>query len=278
MLERLKNLFGTKNNMSFLDHLESLRWHIIRSVIVLCIITAIMFFFNDFIFNTVLFGPTKPTFFTYRALCHLSRTLNWGGDLCMNQVNITLINTVMAGQLMMSIWGTFIAALVVTIPYMLWELWRFIKPALKEKELKSARGFVAISSLLFLIGAAFSYYVIVPWTVTFLSSFRMSGTDVKNYIDVRSYISMVTTLVLWSGVIFELPVVSYILTSIGLISPAFLKKYRRHAAVVILVVAALIAPPDVASQVIVSIPLFILFEVSIFVSKYAERKKRLKTP
>jgi sec-independent protein translocase protein TatC len=204
--------------------------------------------------------------------------LNLGGDLCMNQVNITLINTVMAGQLMMSIWGTFIAALVLTIPYMLWELWRFIKPALKDRELKSARGFVAISSLLFLMGAAFSYYVIVPWTVTFLSSFRMSGTDVKNYIDVRSYISMVTTLVLWSGVIFELPVVSYILTSIGILSPAFLKKYRRHAAVVILVVAALIAPPDVASQVIVSIPLFILFEVSIFVSKYAERKKRLKTP
>lgn len=277
MFDRLRNLFGTKNNMSFLDHLESLRWHIIRSVIVLCLVTGVMFFFNDFIFNTILFGPTKPNFLTYRALCHLSRTLNLGVDLCMKQVNITLINTVMAGQLMMSIWGTFIAALIVTIPYMLWELWRFIKPALKEKELKSARGFVATSSLLFLIGAAFSYYIIVPWTVTFLSSFRMSGTVVQNYIDVRSYISMVTTLVLWSGVIFELPVVSYILTSIGLISPAFLRKYRRHAAVVILVVAALIAPPDVASQVIVSIPLFVLFEVSILVSKYAERKKKLKT-
>jgi sec-independent protein translocase protein TatC len=277
MLERLRNLLGTKKNMSFLDHLESLRWHIVRSVLVLCIVTAVMFFFNDFIFNTILFGPTKPTFLTYRALCHLSRILNLGVDLCMKQVNITLINTVMAGQLMMSIWGTFIAALVVTIPYMLWELWRFIKPALKEKELKSARGFVAVSSFLFLIGAAFSYYVIVPWTVTFLSAFRMSGTVVQNFIDVRSYISMVTTLVLWSGVIFELPVVSYILTSIGIISPAFLKKYRRHAAVVILVVAALIAPPDVASQIIVSIPLFVLFEVSIFVSKYAERRKRLKT-
>jgi len=195
----------------------------------------------------------------------------------MQKVDITLINTIMAGQLMMSIWGTFIAALIATIPYILWELWRFIKPALKDKELKSARGFVAISSLLFLIGALFSYYIIVPWTVTFLSRFRMSGPVVKNFIDVRSYISMVTTLVFWSGIIFELPIVSYILTSIGLISPTFLKKYRRHAAVVILVVAALIAPPDVASQIIVSIPLFILFEVSIFVSKYVERKKRLKT-
>ncbi len=276
MLERLKNIFGTNNNMTFLDHIESLRWHIIRSVLVLCVVTGVMFFYNDFVFNTVLFGPTKPTFYTYHALRHLSRVFHLGIDINMNP-NINLINTVMAGQLMMSIWGTFIAALIVTIPYILWELWRFIKPALKEKELKSARGFVAISSLLFLTGALFSYYIIVPWTVTFLSSFRMSGAVVQNFIDVRSYISMVTTLVLWSGVIFELPVVSYILTSIGIISPAFLKKYRRHAAVVILVVAALIAPPDVASQVIVSIPLFILFEVSIFVAKYAERKKRLKT-
>jgi sec-independent protein translocase protein TatC len=276
MLERLKKLFGTNNNMSFLDHLESLRWHVIRIVLVLCVVTAVMFFYNDFIFKTVLFGPTQPNFFTYRALHHLSKVLHLGVDLSMSP-NLNLINTVMAGQLMMSIWGTFIAALIVTVPYMLWEFWRFIRPALKEKELKSARGFVAISSFLFLTGALFSYYIIVPWTVTFLSSFRMSGAVVQNFIDVRSYISMVTTLVLWSGVIFELPVVSYILTSIGIISPTFLKKYRRHAAVVILVVAALIAPPDVASQVIVSIPLFILFEVSIFVSKYAERKKKLKT-
>ncbi len=276
MLERLKNLFGTNNNMTFLDHIESLRWHIIRSVLVLCVVTAVMFFYSDFIFHTILFGPTQHTFLTYRVLCHLSKVFHLGDDLCITP-NVNLINTVMAGQLMMSIWGTFIAALIVTIPYIIWELWRFIKPALKDKELKSARGFVAISSLLFLTGALFSYYIIVPWTVTFLSSFRMSGAVVQNFFDVRSYISMVTTLVLWSGVIFELPVVSYILTSIGIISPAFLKKYRRHAAVVILVVAALIAPPDVASQVIVSIPLFILFEVSIFVSKYAERKKRLKT-
>lgn len=263
--------------MTFLDHLESLRWHVIRSVLVLCVVTAVMFFFNNFIFQTVLFGPTKPTFFTYRALCHLSRVLHLGVDSSMIEPNMTLINTVMAGQLMMSIWGTFIAALIVTIPYILWEIWRFIKPALKEKELKSARGFVAISSLLFMTGALFSYYVIVPWTVAFLSKFRMSGAVVQNFIDVRSYISMVTTLVLWSGVVFELPVISYILTRIGIISPAFLKKYRRHAAVVILVVAALIAPPDVASQVIVSIPLFILFEVSIFVSKYAEKKRLAKS-
>jgi sec-independent protein translocase protein TatC len=262
--------------MTFLDHLESLRWHIIRSAIVLAVVTGVLFFYNDFIFDTVLFGPTKPSFLTYRALCHLSKVFHLGDNLCMDKVNITLINTVMAGQLMMSIWGTFIAALIVTIPYILWELWRFLKPALKPNELKSARGFVAVSSLLFIIGILFCYFIIVPWTVNFLSRFRMSGPTVQNYIDVRSYISMVTTLVLWTGVIFELPVVSYILTNIGILSSAFLKKYRRHAVVVILIVAALIAPPDVASQIIVSIPLFLLFEVSIFVSKYVEKRKRIK--
>lgn len=277
MFDRLKNILGGNKNMTFLDHLESLRWHVIRSALVLTIATTVLFFFNDFIFDKILFGPIKPNFLTYRALCYLSGKLHLGTDLCMDKVDLKLINTAMAGQLMMSIWGTFIAALVVSIPYILWELWRFIKPALKEKELKSARGFVAVSSVLFLIGVLFSYYIIVPWTVNFLSRYRMSGPNVENYIDVRNYISLVTTLVIWTGVIFEMPVLSYILTNIGIISPGFLKKYRRHAIVVILVVAALIAPPDVASQIIVSIPLFLLFEVSIFVSKYVEKKKQLKT-
>src|ERR1700722_8338582 len=129
MIERFKNLFGSKNNMNFLDHLETLRWHIIRSAIALVIVTTVFFFYSDFIFDTVLFGPTKPGFLTYRALCHLSKLLHLGTDLCMDKININLINTAMAGQLMMSIWGTFVAAIVVTIPYMLWELWRFIKPA-----------------------------------------------------------------------------------------------------------------------------------------------------
>ena len=279
MSDNAENISPKKKNMSFLDHLEALRWHLIRSVIALVIVTSILFFYSDFVFDTVLFGPTKPGFLTYRVLCKLSHLLHMGDTLCVQtKVQFKLINTEIWGQLTMYMWGTFIAGFILTMPYLLWELWKFISPALKPKELKTTRGFVLAASLLFLTGVAFSYFIIVPWTVNFLNDFRLSnGTDVQNLFNIGSYVSTVTTLVLWIGVVFELPVVTYILTSIGLVSSAFLKKYRKHSVVVVLIVAALIAPPDVASQVFVSIPLYLLFEVSIFVAKYVERRKQQKT-
>lgn len=276
MFERVKKFLGNNKQMSFLDHLEALRWHIMRSVIALTIITSVLFFYSDFIFDTILFGPTHPDFITYRALCKLAGLVHVDALCVQSKIKFTLINTQMWGQLTMYMWGTFIAGLILTIPYILWEIWKFIAPALKANELKYARGFVLVASLLFLLGVAFAYFIIVPWTVNFLNDFRMSKTQIDNMLNVSSYVSTVTTLVVWMGVIFELPMVTYILTSIGLISPAFLKKYRKHAVVAVLIVAALIAPPDVASQVFISIPLYLLFEVSIFVSKYAERRKTAK--
>lgn len=276
MFERVKKFFGNNKGMSFLDHLEALRWHIMRSVIALTVITTVLFFYSDFIFDDILFGPTKPDFITYRALCKLAHLLHVDALCVQNKIRFTLINTQMWGQLTTYMWGTFIAGLILTIPYILWEIWKFIAPALKENELKYARGFVLMASFLYLLGAAFAYYIIVPWTVNFLNNFQLSKTNIPNYLTIGSYVSTVTTLVVWMGVIFELPIVTYILTSIGLISASFLKKYRKHAVVIVLIVAALIAPPDVASQVFISIPLYLLFEVSIFVSKYAERKKAIK--
>jgi sec-independent protein translocase protein TatC len=277
MFERIKKFFGNNKQMSFLDHLEALRWHIMRSVIALAVITTVLFFFSDFIFDTILFGPTKPNFITYRALCKLSELLHLGNTLCVeNKVQFNLINTQMWGQLTMYMWGTFIAGFILTVPYVLWEIWKFTAPALKPTELKYARSFVLVASLLFMLGVCFAYFIIVPWTVNFLNDFHMSKTQINNLLNVSSYVSTVTTLVVWMGVIFELPVVTFILTSIGLISPAFLKKYRKHSVVIVLIVAALIAPPDVASQIFISIPLYLLFEVSIFVSKYAERRKTAK--
>jgi sec-independent protein translocase protein TatC len=262
--------------MSFLDHLEALRWHLLRSVIALLVVTSLLFFCSDFIFDTVLFGPTHTDFITYRVLCKLSHVFHIDALCVQSKIKFTLINTQMWGQLTMYMWGIFIAGFIITIPYILWEIWKFVAPALKNNELKYARGFVLMASLLFMIGVAFAYFIIVPWTINFLNDFRMSQTSVQNLLNVSSYISTVTTLTVWMGAIFELPMLSYILTSIGLISPAFLKKYRKHSIVIVLIVAALIAPPDVASQVFVSIPLYVLFEVSIFVSKYAERKKAAK--
>lgn len=278
MFERVKKFFGNNKQMSFLDHLEALRWHIMRSVIALTIITSVLFFYSDFIFDTVLFGPTHSNFITYRVLCKLSQIFHLGDSLCVqNRVQFNLVNTQMWGQLTMYMWGTFIAGLILTIPYILWEIWKFIAPALKPVELKYARGFVFMASFLFLLGVAFAYFIIVPWTVNFLNDFRMSKTQINNLLNVSSYVSTVTTLVVWMGVIFELPMVTFILTSIGLISSGFLRKYRKHAVVIVLIVAALIAPPDVASQVFISIPLYLLFEVSIFVSKYAENRKTAKS-
>jgi|SRR6185437_13952198 len=276
MFERVKKFFGNNKQMSFLDHLEALRWHIMRSVIALVVITTVLFFYTDFLFDTILFGPTKPGFITYRALCKLSGILHIDALCVQSKIKFTIINTQMWGQLTMYMWGTFVAGLILTIPYILWEIWKFIAPALRQSELKYARGFVLVASLLFLLGVAFAYFIIVPWTVNFLNDFQLSKTPIPNYLNISSYVSTVTTLVVWMGVIFELPMVSFILTSIGLISSGFLKKYRKHAVVGVLIVAAFIAPPDVASQVFISIPLYLLFEVSIFVSKYAERRKNAK--
>jgi sec-independent protein translocase protein TatC len=275
MAESVENSSPSKKSMSFLDHLEALRWHIIRSVIALTVVTSVLFFYSDFLFDTILFGPTKPGFITYRALCRLSDMLHLGNALCVKtQARFKIVNTEMWGQLTMYMWGTLIGGLIITMPYILWEIWRFIRPALKPRELKHSRGFVIAASFLFLLGVCFSYFIIVPWTVNFLSTFKLSsGTDIDNLYNIRSYVSTVTTLVLWIGVIFELPMITYILTSIGIISSSFLKKYRKHSIVGVLIVAALIAPPDVASQVFISIPLYLLFEVSIFVSKYAEKRK-----
>jgi sec-independent protein translocase protein TatC len=276
MAENNENISAApKKKMSFLDHIEALRWHLIRSVIALLVITTILFFYSDFIFDTILFGPTKPTFITYRALCKLSEFLHLGDALCVKTTaQFKIVNTEIWGQLTMYMWGTFIAGFILTMPYILWEVWRFISPALKPKEIRSTRGFVFAASFLFLLGVCFSYFIIIPWTVNFLGSFKLSsGTNVENLFNISSYVSTVTTLILWIGVIFELPMVTYILASIGIISSAFLKKYRKHSVVVVLIVAALIAPPDVASQVFISIPLYLLFEVSIFVAKYAEKRK-----
>jgi len=271
-----ENIPTPKKSMSFLDHLEALRWHIMRSAIALVVVTSVLFFYSDFVFDTILFGPTKPSFITYRVLCKLSEWLHLGSSLCVKTSGqFKIVNTEIWGQLTMYMWGTFIGGFILTMPYILWELWRFISPALKPKELRYTRGIVLGASMLFLLGVAFSYFIIVPWTVTFLNSFKLSsGTQVENLFNISSYVSTVTTLILWIGVIFELPMVTYILTSIGFLSPAFLKKYRKHSVIAVLIVAALIAPPDVASQVFISIPLYLLFEVSILVSKFAEKRQK----
>jgi sec-independent protein translocase protein TatC len=259
------------SEMSFLDHLEALRWHLIRSAVVIVVMLIVAFMNKSFVFDTVVFGPMRSDFISYRILCRMAEKFSL--DLCITDFGFTLIATELAAQFTTHIWVSFIAALIVGFPYLAWELWRFVKPALTVKELKYTRGVVFFVTVLFISGVLFGYYLLAPLSINFLGTYQVSES-VKNTITINSYISILTTLTLASGLVFQLPVVVFFLSKIGIITPKFMRTYRRHAMVVILIVAALITPsPDVSSQLLVATPLFLLYELSIFISGYVTRKQ-----
>jgi sec-independent protein translocase protein TatC len=269
--------FSRKNNdngeMSFLGHLEALRWHLFRSVVVVVVMAIVLFFFKEFLFDQVLLAPKNPEFLTYKVLCSLGKKLNLGEELCITVIPFTLISTDLSAQFTTHMWVAFIAGLVVSFPYVVWEIWRFVKPALSDKEKNYARGIVFYTSFLFLTGVLFGYYIITPMTVNFLGSYQVSET-VKNTITLDSFISTVTTMTLISGIVFELPVVVYFLTKVGILTPLFMRTYRRHAVVVILILAAVITPTsDATTLMMVAIPLYVLYEISILVSSYVLKEK-----
>lgn len=257
--------------MHFLDHLEALRWHLVRSAIAIVILALVAFLNTEILFDQIILGAKSPDFLTYRVLCQLSDRFNV--DMCIREVPFILINIDISGQFTTHIYTSFIAGFILGFPYLIWELWRFIKPALSKKELNYSRGIVFFSSLLFLSGVLFGYYIISPLSINFLGSYQISSM-VANQITLSSFISTVTMLTLSSGVVFELPVVIYFLSKIGIVTPSFLRTYRRHAMVIILIIAALITPsPDISSQILVAIPLFILYEIGIGVSAMVLRNK-----
>ena len=263
------------NEMSFLDHLEELRWHLIRATAVVVILGFAAFLMKDFIFNTLLFGPKQPDFPTYRFFCFLSQKLGFEGAFCSTEPLFILQSREMAGQFSAHIWTSIWAGFIIGFPYVLWEIWRFIGPGLYDNERKNARGFIFIASFLFFLGVLFGYYIVAPLSINFLGSYTVSD-EVTNQIDLSSYIAIVRSSVIACGLIFELPILIYFLTRIGLVTPEFLKKYRKVASVLVLIVSAVITPPDVASQIIVSIPILILYEVSIHISRFVLRGERKK--
>jgi len=257
--------------MSFLEHLEVLRKHLIRSIIFIIVFAAAAFIFKDFVFNKILLAPKMPDFFTNAAMCKLGRF--FGTDaICINSKPLSIINIKMTGQFMTHITVSLIAGIIVAFPFIFNEFWQFLKPALKKNEIKHGRGAVFFASLLFLLGALFGYYVIVPLSLNFLGTYSVSG-DVVNKINLNSYIQTFTSIILASAVVFELPILIFFLSKTGLVTPEFLKKYRKHSLVVILALSALITPPDVFSQILVSLPLWILYEAGIGISKRVEKKK-----
>lgn len=259
------------DEMSFVEHLEALRWHIIRSLVAVVLVAIVAFLNRHIVFDVIVLAPKNPDFFSYQALCWLSNNLSLGDALCITNIDFMLQNVDMAGQFLTHMKVSFVAGIIVAFPYIFWEFWRFVRPALYEKEQKSARGLVFVCSTLFLAGVAFGYFIITPFSVNFLGNYQVSE-QVYNEINLGSFISIITMISLASGIIFELPVASYLLSKIGLLTPAFMKKYRKHAFIVILILSAVITPPDITSQIIISIPIVILYEVSIWISKRVNDK------
>ena len=254
-----------KQNQSFLDHLEVLRWHLIRSFIAILLFTVTAFLFPEILFDEIIFAAKDSTFATYRFFCWMSETLNFGQALCINEMPFELMNINMSGQFSTHIISSVIAGFILSFPYVFWEMWCFVKPALHSNEKRYSKGVVFYTSLLFTIGVLFGYYAVAPLSIQFLGNYQVSP-EVANQINLNSYISTVTTVCLANGVVFLLPVLIYFLSKLGFITPDFLRRYRRHAIVMLMIMAAVITPPDIMSLILVTFPLMLLYEVSIKVS------------
>ncbi len=263
------------NEMSFLDHLEELRWHLIRSTLAIVIVGIVAFTMSGFIFDSIIFTLTKMDFPTYEFFCRAATFIGIDSDFCADELPFTIQNRTMGGQFSADIWTSIWAGFIISFPYVLYEMWKFISPGLYEKERKNSRGFIIIASLLFFLGVLFGYYVVAPLSIHFLGTYRVSEM-VVNEIDISSYISALRTSVIACGILFELPIIIFFLTKVGLITPEIMRKYRKIALVIVLILSAVITPPDVTSQIIVAIPVVILYQISIYISKIALKREAKK--
>ncbi len=263
-----------KGEMTFLQHLEELRWHIIKALLAVIVFSVVAFIYKSVVFDTILMGPSNENFWTNRMLCELGHRVN-APSLCINRTPLVLQNNQVSGMFLAHIKISIIAGLVLAFPFVFWQFWRFIRPALYQNEKQHTTGAIFYISFLFLLGVIFGYYLITPLSINFLYNYKVSEV-VRNIPTLSSYVSLITSIVLASGILFELPVLVYFLSRIGLITPVFLKRYRRHAVIVILLVAGIITPPDIFSQIMVSLPLLLLYEVSIVISRRVEKKREIE--
>jgi len=265
-----------EKEMSFLDHLEELRWHLIRSFSAIAIFSIAAFLSKTLVFHTIILGPSRPDFWTYRMLCRLGELLG-SSAICIDSLAFIIQSRQMTGQFTMHITSSFVIGLILTFPYAFWEIWRFVKPGLYPKERKAARGATFYVSTLFMLGVTFGYFIMTPISVNFLASYSLDPS-IANEFDIISYVSTVTTLVLASGILFQMPVVTYFLTTAGLIGPSLMRQYRKHAIIVILMLGAMLTPPDPFSQILIALPLIGLYQISIAISAMVDRKKEKSLP
>ncbi len=270
-----RNNGSEQSEMSFIDHLEELRKHIIRSILAILIFGIVIFVYRDWVFDYIITGPIHADFISYRALCDFSHWAHLGDVLCMPPVKVDMQTTTFAGQFLSSITMSLVGGIIIAFPYIFWEFWRFIKPALKERELKNTRFIIFWVSFFFFCGAAFGYFLLGPFTFNFLAGFQLGTKGVLvTRPTLTDYLDNLTNLILGCGIAFELPVLAYLLTKIGLITPSYLRRTRKYAVVIILIAAAIITPsPDWMSQLIVFLPLFFLYELSIIISARVSKEQ-----
>jgi sec-independent protein translocase protein TatC len=276
LLERKNENAGVEGDeMSFVDHLEELRWHIIRAVLAILICAIVVFVYIDPIMDMVVFGPIEKGFVTYDFLCKLGHRLMNSDVLCLPVPNIQMQTTTFGGQFISSLTIAFVVGVIIAFPYVFWELWRFVKPALRPNELKNTRGAIFFVTFFFMLGVAFGYFLLAPFTFSFLSNYKIGTANIIETKPVlNDYIDNLVDITVGAGLAFELPVISFVLTRIGLITPKFLKEYRKYAYVALLVIAAIITPsPDWMSQMIVVLPLILLYEFSIVISRRVARNQ-----
>lgn len=262
-----------EKEMSFFDHIEELRWHLVRAVLSIVVVGVVVFLAKDFVFNTVIFGPRNEGFWSYRGVCNLSELLGMGTTLCMTPTDFQIIATEFGERFIVHLKVSAILGFVVAFPYVFYQFWSFIAPGLYDEERKAARGVVFICSSLFILGVLFGYFIISPFAVNFLAGYAIEGVSATT--SLSSYVGYMTMFTVPTGIVFELPVVVYFLAKVGLVTAEFMRSYRRHAIVVILIMAALITPPDVVTQFLIGIPLYFLYEVSILIAKRVEKKNEL---
>ncbi len=256
----------SKKELSFIDHLEALRWHIFRASIAILIGALLAFIFKPFVFDRLIFGPASPDFPTFKFLCSLSKKVSMGNAFCIEDFNFTFINVEMAGQFMVHLKVSLLLGFVIAFPYVFWEMWRFIAPGLHDSERKQTRGVVFFSTILFMAGVLFGYYVLMPFSINFFANYGVSDV-VENSFKLTNYVSFITMFVMASGILFELPMVVYFLSKIGLLTPEFMRANRKQAWIVTLFIAAMITPADVGTQLLVTIPIIFLYEFSITICK-----------
>ncbi|MBL6964000.1 MAG: twin-arginine translocase subunit TatC [Bacteroidetes bacterium] len=263
-----KELNGDKpkvKEMGFFDHLEELRWHLFRSVIVILVFAIVAFLFKRIVFEVIILGPKDPSFITNDLLCRLGQSMG-KSILCINSFTLEIINTTMAGQFLMHIRISMIAGFLIAFPYIIFEFWKFVRPALYNTEQKAASFTIFAVNILFFVGVLVGYFIIAPLSINFLGKYNVSNS-VNNMINLSSYISNISSICFAAGIVFELPVLTYFLSKLGIVTPQFMRRYRKHAFVVILILSSILTPPDVMSQILIAFPLILLYEVSIRISK-----------